>query len=468
MWLDTSDPNQYVLRTFNANQNQWVTMKGDKGDKGDKGETGPAGKDGIAYMGTTAPNNPATNSTWFQTDSTGKVIAIKKWTGSAWTTSKMDADTLSVGELSALSADLGKVTAGNITGVTMNLAGGKFVVDSDGNVTVKGKIDGSTITGSSFTTTDNSTSGQIKIEGSNFISTKYGTSGNEYVKITNGTLEIRTLSAFANSYQTVKINGNTGINITTDVNTDASMRFDVYETLSSRTDTKFGIKATSNLASDIITLYLESDDNVIVNASNIELNGLIKFGSAFRYSNGFIEAPSGSVSIAQNTITADTFFFGKYGVLKYDAGSLYAPSGSTKIQENTITANTYNFGNNILKYESGSLTAPAGSLSISQNTVKANTITQLSNAEYKKNIDVWNYNATEMILSTPIRQFQYKNELDEEFPHVGIIVQEAPVWAIELGGDGADLGAMVSMSWKSLQELHERIEMLEQKLGGAA
>src|SRR5690606_11289630 len=55
------------------------------------------------------------------------------WTGS-WTETRLDYQALSVGKLSAISADLGDVTAGNITGVTMNLANGKFVVDENGNV----------------------------------------------------------------------------------------------------------------------------------------------------------------------------------------------------------------------------------------------------------------------------------------------------------------------------------------------
>ena len=72
-----------------------------------------------------------------------------------------------------------------------------------------------------------------------------------------------------------------------------------------------------------------------------------------------------------------------------------------------------------MAYEAGYFYAPSGSLSIGQNTVKANTITQLSNADLKKNISDWELNATEMICSTPIRQYQYKDELEGEFPHVG-------------------------------------------------
>ncbi|MBT2615133.1 collagen-like protein [Bacillus sp. ISL-78] len=62
-----------------------------------------------------------------------------------------------IGSLSALSANIGTVTAGDITGVTMNLAGGKFIVDSRGNVTLKGALDGATGTFSGSITSNGTT-----------------------------------------------------------------------------------------------------------------------------------------------------------------------------------------------------------------------------------------------------------------------------------------------------------------------
>jgi hypothetical protein len=63
---------------------------------------------------------------WFDT-ANGNRLSI--WNGSAWALAKFDYNALTINKLSAISADLGNVTAGNISGVTMNLAGGKFVVD---------------------------------------------------------------------------------------------------------------------------------------------------------------------------------------------------------------------------------------------------------------------------------------------------------------------------------------------------
>ncbi|WHY75701.1 phage tail spike protein [Neobacillus sp. WH10] len=109
--------------------------QGPKGDTGSQGPQGPAGKDGIAHMGPTAPSNPATNATWFKTDTSSKIIGIYKWSGSAWIETKMLADVFSVAKLSALAADLGNIIAG-----TLNLAGGKFIVDDTGVSLKQGAI----------------------------------------------------------------------------------------------------------------------------------------------------------------------------------------------------------------------------------------------------------------------------------------------------------------------------------------
>ncbi|WP_096269509.1 phage tail spike protein [Paucisalibacillus globulus] len=146
-WIGTYvDFNQ--ADSTNVSSYTWNKVKGDRGEKGDTGPKGdpgpqgPAGKDGIAYMGQTAPSNPATNSTWFQTNSSDEVIAIKKWNGSTWVTNPMTADVLNVLKLSALSADLGNVNAGHLQGVTMDLGNGKFIVDENGNIIFAGNLDG--------------------------------------------------------------------------------------------------------------------------------------------------------------------------------------------------------------------------------------------------------------------------------------------------------------------------------------
>ena len=80
-------------------------------------------------------------------------------------TGSITADKLNVTSLSAISADLGNITAGNIRGVTMNLGNGKFVVDSQGNVKFSGSLEGATGTFRGSIDTPMLTVGTDKIEG---------------------------------------------------------------------------------------------------------------------------------------------------------------------------------------------------------------------------------------------------------------------------------------------------------------
>lgn len=98
------------------------------------------GKNTVFRQATMPPTvNRKIGDLWFNT---GQGNKMHHWDGSAWQETKLDYQALSVDKLSAISADLGNVTAGNITGVTLNLANGKVVVDSSGNAVFKGIIEG--------------------------------------------------------------------------------------------------------------------------------------------------------------------------------------------------------------------------------------------------------------------------------------------------------------------------------------
>lgn len=94
----------------------------------------------------------------------------------------------------------------------------------------------------------------------------------------------------------------------------------------------------------------------------------------------------------------------------------------------------------------------------------ASAFTQNSRREDKKNIMEFTENATELIQNTKVYSYQYLNELEGELPHTGLILDEAPVQLVDPTGEGVDLYAMVSLLWKSNQELNARIQVLEAKL----
>ena len=128
-----------ATESTNAADYTWSLIKGDKGDtgatgpQGPQGPTGPKGDRGImgvAYMQPTQPSDTSEGATWFQTESltSDKIIAVYTYK-SGWQKKKYASATLAVESLDALSANLGKITSGEINGVIIN--GSQFISPFD-------------------------------------------------------------------------------------------------------------------------------------------------------------------------------------------------------------------------------------------------------------------------------------------------------------------------------------------------
>jgi hypothetical protein len=96
--------------------------------------------------------------------------------------------------------------------------------------------------------------------------------------------------------------------------------------------------------------------------------------------------------------------------------------------------------------------------------VFASEFTNASKRELKKNIVDFAGNGEEIINSAIVRNFNYNTENDNELPHVGLIVEEAPVEVINPKGEGIDLYAMGSVAWKAIQEMSAKISALETRI----
>jgi hypothetical protein len=96
--------------------------------------------------------------------------------------------------------------------------------------------------------------------------------------------------------------------------------------------------------------------------------------------------------------------------------------------------------------------------------VFASEFTNMSKRELKKNIVPFEANAETIINGAMVRNFQFKTESDTELPHVGLIVDEAPLEVINPKGDGIDLYAMIAIAWKSIQELSAKVADLESQI----
>lgn len=98
---------------------------------------------------------------------------------------------------------------------------------------------------------------------------------------------------------------------------------------------------------------------------------------------------------------------------------------------------------------------------MAQNKVYANGVALTSSRDKKKNVEVYEESALQQILQTKIYRYHLLDDLDEEMKRIGIILQEAPVDAIDIEGVGVDLYQMVTMTWKAIQELKQEIDKRE-------
>jgi hypothetical protein len=87
-----------------------------------------------------------------------------------------------------------------------------------------------------------------------------------------------------------------------------------------------------------------------------------------------------------------------------------------------------------------------------------------SRREMKKNITDYTVDALSEINTTPIREYHLLGDSDTEKKRLGVIMDEAPVDIVDIKGNGVETYAMISMSWKAIQELSVLVNQLRQEV----
>lgn len=125
----------------------------------------------------------------------------------------------------------------------------------------------------------------------------------------------------------------------------------------------------------------------------------------------------------------------------------------------TTIAGSWNIGSTNLNSSSGDIKmgANTGNITItgglSASTVNGKTTSQLSMRESKKNIRLYEGSGLDIVNSGRIRNFQYKEESDIDLPHIGLILDEAPLEVINFDGTGVLINEAIWINWKATQEL---------------
>ncbi|MGM0904272.1 MAG: phage tail protein [Bacillota bacterium] len=114
----------------------------------------------------------------------------------------------------------------------------------------------------------------------------------------------------------------------------------------------------------------------------------------------------------------------------------------------------------------GALRVTSRGTTDSYRPIEASEFNAASSVFYKKNIEDYTGDATELIGGTPVRLYHLNEDIDTiDFKRVGLLVQEAPREIINMKtGDSIDLYAMASVLWKAVQELSADNEALNQRI----
>ena len=101
---------------------------------------------------------------------------------------------------------------------------------------------------------------------------------------------------------------------------------------------------------------------------------------------------------------------------------------------------------------------------LTRNYITTPELEQTSLEKIKKNIQLFNKNAIDIIKNSDIYEYNFKTEQDTDKKHIGFVIgnkYNTPKQVIARSGKGIDTYTMSSIMWKSIQQLLQRIEKLE-------
>ena len=147
--------------------------------------------------------------------------------------------------------------------------------------------------------------------------------------------------------------------------------------------------------------------------------------------------------------------------------SLNMLNGVVKFFKNVGGTHTFNIGDSYASGNTGNAYArmsDGGNVTCSGN-MKATDFVRWSKEEYKENIKKYNQSALDIIQNTDIYEYNYKK--DKETKNIGVVIGEKYKCAKEIinkDKDGVDIGNMLAIAYKAIQEQQEEIEKLKEEV----
>lgn len=365
------------------------------------------------------------------------------------------ASQLNISTLSAISADIGTITAGDISGVTMNLASGKFIVDGSGNVTFKGALSGAT---GDFAGKLSADKVIIDNGGIPWLAMHNATAAKKLgmMVLNDGSLDISRYpiadNTFSNgeAFNSILLNGK--VNITSGLG--ASLDFNNFNADNVNRLTFNDIGGGEGIewlsASGLNNWKIVVTDDAATGNTDSTAYPLQFFRNGTRYmtlgTGGMLYLPLDGVKIGS-----------------YDSGSgTLVDQGAIELRGATPYID-FEYGSGTTDYDMRLICNGADTLTVSGGNLAA-TVVAPSKESLKENIEVFDKSGMDIINSAKAKTYNYKERNNNE-KKIGLIAEESPEEILTEGKDAVDIYSMVTISWKALQEIYLEIEKLKQQLG---
>lgn len=327
------------------------------------------------------------------------------------------------------------------------------------------RISAGTISGLSFNTFDSASTGQIIMNGGDFTSNKYGTSGQEYTKISNGGMNIRSYSAGASSYQTVSIDGNYGISLSTTKFPGSMLRIDATETVTEyypgSDKFRYIIRATG--ASSSIDISSGFDINLTTPTFSRGSGGVY-------IGNGTDRSPVVSVMyLITRGYTTESYVNSSFALRAHTHPEYWDKGFSSGFLSSNVYVGGASIGvGGVFNGSASTSNVSLGATNIyAPGKVYASGVALTSSVTRKTNIREFDMDAMDVIKGVNVYEYHYINDVDNlNFynKQIGVLAEGSP--AILRGGENDSINtyAMVSVLWKAMQQQSEIIDTLKRDI----
>lgn len=292
----------------------------------------------------------------------------------------------------------------------------------------------------------------------------------------DGTLEAVYVeqNAYTNQFAT-KIEMSSAITQTAEeINTEVRKKVGEDEVISKINQSAEAVTINANKISlDGKTIDLTGEDiNITSNNFSVDSNGNMSCNNA---------NVTGTITSNNATITGGSLSLTDGGTESTSSLDIHRVDGEGT-WETFVMSNGANFyGNSGSVYIDTGKVAPQAGIyvvglsnddytNIMNGSIVCKTLTQYSKESFKKNIQLYNENALDIVKQSEIYIYNFKSENDDDKKHIGFVIADeggnykTPDEVMSKNKEGIEQYNMTSILWKAVQEQQEIIEQMQKEI----